>query len=100
MKKKLKKNFEKKLKKKKFWKKIEKKNFEKKKKIEKKNRLPLKKKIEKKIWVRKKNLGRQRSSTIVNDIGGTSRPGVRPGVVDDRWRPNFGFFKPIFLFQT
>ena len=99
MKKKLKKNFEKKLKKKKFWKKIEKKNFEKKK-IEKKNRLPLKKKIEKKIWVRKKNLGRQRSSTIVNDIGGTSRPGVRPGVVDDRWRPNFGFFKPIFLFQT
>ena len=95
----MKKNFEKKFWKKKLKKKIEKKIL-KKKKIEKKVRLPLKKKIEKKIWVRKKNLGRQRSSTIVNDIGGTSRPGVRPGVVDDRWRPNFGFFKPIFLFQT
>jgi len=85
--------------KKKIEKKLKKKIL-KKKKIEKKVRLPLKKKNEKKIWVRKKNLGRQRSSTIVNDIGGTSRPGVRPGVVDDRWRPNFGFFKPIFLFQT
>ena len=79
-------------------KKIEKKNFEKKK-LKKKLGYLWKKKLRKKFGLEKKF----RSSTIVPQSPHSRpdvRPGVRPGVVDNRWRPNFGFFKPIFLFQT